>query len=232
MVAVVQSQIITQAAATWSGTFTNPVTAGNTIILLADAAAASGTVSTSSPLYNGLAVTGATKLWDLVEGTSNLIGSAGWMLPNVSGSSSSVALTYTGGGSFGSGATGLWGIEVSGLGANPIAVLPAASAGTTGTALSSGATSNAPSSGIAVGQAAIFGIVLTSTGGGWTYLPQMSSDFGTAGYQLVSSGNVTFAGTGASAANGATGAAIILASPASPQPLVVPSLAAIQAANW
>lgn len=207
-VSVVQSQIITQAGGSWSGSFASPVTAGNSVILLADAATTSGgVISSSSPTFAGSAVTGATSLWGLSEGSTDRAYSGGWLLPNVAGGSAAVGLTVTNGDNFGSGATGLWALEVSGLGASPVVVTPA-SAGGSSTAFSSGATGSAARSAIAVGSSVAFGITETLSGGGWTALTQMTSQFGTAGYQLLSSGTVTFAGT-MSAGNWAAGAAII-----------------------
>jgi hypothetical protein len=210
MVAVVQAAIITQAGGTWSGSFGSSVTAGSSVVLLASAATSSGgVISSSAPTFAGSSVAGASSLWGFSEGATDRAYSGGWLMPNVAGGSAAVGLTVTNGDNFGSGATGTWGIEVSGLGASPAVVTPA-SAGGSSTAFSSGATGSATRAGIAVGSSVAFGITETLSGGGWTALTQMTSQFGTAGYQLLSSGTVTFAGT-MSAGNWAAGAAIILA---------------------
>ena len=206
-VSVVQAQIITQAGGSWSGSFASSVTAGNSVILLATGANSTTAMSSSAPTFAGSSVAGATQLWSQNEGASSVAYSTAWLLPNVAGGSAAVGLTLTNGSNFGSGATGLWALEVSGLGASPTVATPA-SAGGSSAAFSSGATGSASRAGIGVGCVVAFGQVVSQPTG-WTDLTQMGDAFGAAGYQLVSSGTVTFAGT-LTTGNWAVGAAIVL----------------------
>jgi hypothetical protein len=219
LMAILQDTIITQAAATWSGSFGSNVSASSSVFLLADAAAASGTISSSAPTFAGSSVSGSSQLWGKSQGSTNVVYSTGWLMPNVAGGSAAVALTVTGGGSYGSGATGLWGIEASGLGASPTVVTGTPGGGSSAS-WSSGATGSASRSGVAVGLAVGFGIVASQSGGGWTNMTQMTDQYGIAGYQLVSSGTVTYSGTLASSGDWAAGAAIVEATAAAASSLL------------
>ncbi|HUN38464.1 MAG TPA: hypothetical protein VMU95_41265 [Trebonia sp.] len=208
MVAVVQAAIINQSGSGYGGNFGSNVTAASSVILLATGANSTTTMSSSSPTFAGSTPSGSTQLWSQNEGTSNVPYSTGWLMPNVAGGSSAVGLTVTNASNFGSGATGSWGIEVSGLGASPTVITPNSAGGSSGS-FSSGATGSTSQASIGVGCVVGFGQTVTPpTSGGWTNLTQMSSDFGCASYQLISSGSVTYAGT-VSTGNWAAGAAII-----------------------
>lgn len=136
-VTVVQSAFFVNSN---SGSFTNPVTAGNTVFL-----AMSGydttdpfTITTSNPTVGGSAVTGSSQLiqeesgWDgSVQGYAAI-----WMLPNCAGGSAAVSLTYNGNLN---GNVGLYAVEVAGLGPYPVLDQTAGNSGTSG-ATSSGAT--------------------------------------------------------------------------------------------
>jgi hypothetical protein len=212
-VAIVQSQIITQTPAdNYANSFTNNVVAGNSVILIADAAASSAAMSSSAPKFNGSSVTGAAQIFSISSGSSgNNVYSTAWLLPNVSGGAKSVGLTMTGAANFGTGATGLWGLEVSGLGASPTIISPTATAAaTSGTSAASGTTGAATADGLAIGLIAFFGVSVTAEGSPWTHMAAMTDNFGVAAYDLISSGStVAFTATATSAA-WAAGAAIIV----------------------
>jgi hypothetical protein len=214
-VSVVQAALITQNPAdNYAGSFTaSNVVAGNSVILLADAAASPGLMSSSAPKFAGSSVAGATQLWSAqMPSSGNDAYSTGWLLPNVAGGSKAVGLTMTNAGNFGSGATGLWAIEVAGLGASPTVISPAGSAFSasgSGTA-NSGTTGAATANGIAVAQIVYYGSSITPEGSPWTNLTAMSDNFGSAAYQLISSGSTAdYTGT-AGSAPWAAGAAIIV----------------------
>ena len=67
-----------------NGTFSGPVTAGNTVFLIG-IAYAGNTISSSNPTLDSSSVTGASKLQDGNSPTSNIVYEAIWMLPNMAG---------------------------------------------------------------------------------------------------------------------------------------------------
>jgi hypothetical protein len=198
-IAVVQ---VAELFGAFSGNFSSPVTAGNTIFLLASAYNASGaTISSSDPEYDGSIPAGSVKLKDEqspISGGDSVYGTI-WMLPDVAGGATSVILTVTNGENVSS--TGLVAIEVSGLGASPSLDQSASDQGNS-TGPTSGPTGDitaAPE--IILGAGVEFAQAVTPPGSPWTSY-RAGADYTAFGYQIVTSdGNpYTYACTSSSAA--------------------------------
>jgi hypothetical protein len=185
-----------------SGNFASSVTPGNSIILWVCTYNTTGnTISTSSPKYNGASVTGAVKLFELQCPGSFAMYTAIWLLPDVSGSGTSVSYTLTNGNVDSN--MGFSIAEVSGLGASPsldsgASPNPATGSNTAGPNPSSGATGD-----ITAAPEIIVGSYMTDgspsgPGSPWTTVAPTS--FCSTGYQVVTSsgGSYTYSGTSGS----------------------------------
>ena len=194
-ITVPQNQPVTNA---YSGSFGGNVTAGDSVFLLVASFNTSNvTISSSAPTFGGSPVTGSALLVSqqspYAAGQTNYV--AVWMMPNVAGGAASFAVTVTNG--LSSGNTGIWALDVAGLGAYPTLDQSNTGNGSTGTAtVTSGSITQAPELVMAVAKQA----ATTLTGPGvWT-----DQTLGTAisGYQIpVSSGSgYTFAPGGSGGA--------------------------------
>ena len=189
-IAIVQAAQLFNA---FTGSFGSPVTAGNTIVLLASCYNASGaTISSSAPLYNGSTPSGSAKLKDLqspIAGGDSVY-CAIWMMPDVAGGGTSVGLTVTNGGNVSS--TGLIALEVSGLGSSPSLDQSASDSGnsTDPTSGTTGAITAAPELVVAIDVQ--FAVSLTAPGSPWTTY-QAGADYTAFGHQVVASSGGTYA---------------------------------------
>lgn len=226
---------------TWSGAFAGNVTPGNTIFLVPTAYTNTGsTISSSAPLYNSASVAGATKLIDVNSGgATNAVYTGIWMLPNVSGAHTSVGITLAGeNASPFAGSVGLTALEVAGLGTSPSLDKSNPSSATTGTAVTSGASgaiTTVPE--LVLAALIIYGQVMNDVGAPWTE-SQYTNQYSLAGYQVVTSGSASYTYNQAAAGSAPWCGAVVTvkgtpaAGGSTPQPLVSPSPAAIQAASW
>lgn len=206
-ISVVQSRVINQGG--YSGSFGVNVTAGNSVILVATGAVFAAIASSSNPTFAGSPVTGAVKLYE-IESAGGATGggnyTTAWLLPNVAGGSAAVAITITNvfGGNF-----GLFGYEVSGLGATPTTGPASTGTAESGTALSSG--SITPGAAIIIGS----GACLTSTSmtgptSPWTTIAMTGND-SLASSQVSAGGAVTWQATAAASTIWTAGIAAIAA---------------------
>lgn len=231
-ISVVQFQSSAAAGANYSGNFTSPVTPGSSIIVWLGDYNTNGTaISATIPHYNGGAVTGAALLFGLQNPGTTAAYSAAWLLPDVSGSGTSVTFTVTNG--FSDSNAG-WAIaEVSGLGTSP-SVDSGASPNPATASSPSGGSAN-PSSGAtgaitAAPEIIIGGMMTTGTpanpGTPWTNLT-IAAGFPYFGYQVaVSSGGSYTYSTTAASCEWAAGAAAIKATTTSGPAGQVPALMA------
>lgn len=183
-ISVVQTAAINNG---FSGSFGSNVTTGNSIVMAVTGYnGGSGlTITTSSPLYNGGAVTGAAKLTEVYSGDDSV---AFWLLPNVASAGTSLSITATNSltGAF----VGIIAWEVSGLGASP-----ALDKSSTGSGSGSGNQSSGASGNITNAPEFIAGVVVQDGTAGtlpsspWTNttLPGNGSDNSFAGYQVATS---------------------------------------------
>lgn len=184
-----------------SGNFAAPVTVGNSILLfICDYNVGGSAISSSSPLYNGAAVTGATKLFE-VQNTGTRMYSAIWLLPNVQTSGTSVSYTNTNGANDVN--SGKYIAEFSGLGATPTidtgAPDPKTNSSATGGVISSGATGALVATSALVVGCSMNNNSSTGPGAPWTvFADPANGGTSTAGYQIVSSagGTFTYSATG------------------------------------
>jgi hypothetical protein len=206
------------AAATYPINFTNPVTAGNTVVLLSGAAnlvEPPPTPQISGPTLGGVNVAGAYPIWNqggsygiLTPGqAAGGVFAFGWVLPNCpAGNGIDFTLKTPG---YVDGAVAY---EVHGLGPTPV-VDAVTSATGNGTAVTSGAspvTRVAPA--FVVGTAVGYGQVLSAPGGGFSGLPTSGDNYAWGGYQIANTSGLsyTWAQTGAAIANWAAGVASIV----------------------
>jgi hypothetical protein len=177
---------------TFSGSFSSPVVAGNSIFLLASCYNASGaTIISSNPLYNGLTPAGSIMLEGLqspINAGDSVYGTI-WMLPDVAGGGTTVALTITQGSNVSS--TGLVAMEVSGLGNSPALDQSASDNGnsvnpTSGT---SGVITTAPELILAI--AVEFAVAVVPPGSPWIN-HQAGADYTAFGYQIAASSGSTY----------------------------------------
>lgn len=186
---------IVQTPAPSSGatnTFASAVTAGNSVILGIGAFAFSNAAITSSaPLLGGSSVTGSSQLvaeLSPFSTGSGVVYYAFYLLPNIPGGATSVAVTVGGGGT----AFGLWAWEVSGLGSSP--TLDQSAKNGNGNSLNpsvgpSGAITAAPE--LVLGAGIMLGVALASPGAPWT-VEAGGSNFAWAGYQIATSSGGTY----------------------------------------
>lgn len=228
-----------------SGVFTNPVAAGNSVVLIPLAFDFGNTTITSSaPLLGGSPVTGAADLLDVPSGFSTgsgVVYGGDWLLPNIPGGATTTGITL--GGAGGTTLFALYGLEFSGLGSSPsIDVAPVSGASGNSANPAAGptaATDTAPV--LVVGFGIMLGVALTAPGAPW--LPSGGlvgpSSFAYIGYQILTSAGGTpswsqssSGGTNAWSAGIVTIKGASVAAAATPAPLVVPQAAVMQAANW
>jgi len=179
---------------TWSGTLSAAPAAGDTLLYVVTAYTTSGAaISTSSPTYNGAAVTGAVLLKAQQGPGTNAVYTATWMLPNVSAGHTSVGITVTGADTPGDQVTvGLTVYDVTGLGASPSLDKSASSSGTSSAVTSGASGATTQASEIVVGSLVIFGQTMSPVGAPWTEPAQLADDFCLSGYQLLSSSGSSF----------------------------------------
>lgn len=204
--------------------FTANVTAGNSVLLLASAYNSNGnTMGSSAPTYNGSTVSGAVKLIDQQSPFSGFAAyGAVWLLPALAGGAKGpFAVTFTGN----TGVSEYQALEGGGLGASPVAG-PSSGGNGSSSAASSGAAGALTGSALVVG----FGTANNSVFANppattpWTAF-FLDSGFDASGYQVASSGALTWAPamTGSAQWAAMIAAAYPTAAPAgaAPLPLVV-----------
>jgi len=191
-----------QGFAGYSGSFTDNVTEGNSVILLVIGANNGGTMSSSSPTYNGSEPAGATMLAEVLENTgSATVYVAAWLLPNLTGGAQNLSIMVSNN-FYGSPATGFAAFEISGLGANPtLDAYNTDSNANSGTVSSgaSGAISHAPE--LIVAALGTFGNAMSEVGSPWTEV-QFGDNFLLAAAQVadISGGSYTYSQTATSGA--------------------------------
>ena len=224
----------------YSGSLASAAAAGDTLLYVVTAYTTSGsTISSSAPLYNGASVTGATQLKAVQASGTDAVYTAIWMLPSISGSHTSVAITVSGDTVPGDTKTvGLTVYDVAGLGSSP-ALDKGNTASGTGTSVTSGASGNITQlPEFVLGSYVTFGQTIATAGAPWTEPAQLTDQFQSSGYQIITSGTASYTYAQTDGASSAWAGAIVTlyaggaAAAATPGPLVVPSPAAIQAANW
>jgi hypothetical protein len=207
------SVVQAQDAGSLPVTFSNPVTAGNTVFLVIIGATFSGaTVSSSAPTLGGSSVSGSVAFFGSggVNGiNSALAGNNGayfsiWMLPNCAGGSEAVSATVSGS------AVGGFAYEISGLGASPGLDKSSSGSSSGSTAIdsgSSGAIGFAPE--LILGGAATFSGSGAGPSSPWANLSPNGNSW--AGYQIAvsSGGSYDWAQTGSSAEPWAAGIATV-----------------------
>jgi hypothetical protein len=222
-ISVVQSKAFNAA---WSGSLTSNVTAGNTVFLFAYQYTNSGaSMSSSSPLFGGNAVSGATQpIPDFQASGAATVSCTVWMLPNLGGGAASVALTNVGG--IVDTNVGLAAAEVSGLGATPAldtaSPNPATATGSAGNPASGSTGAIVSSPDIILGIAVEYGTALTAPGGAWSAPTGGQAASGClAGWQVVTSSGGTYAysatGSGQRWDCGAVAVAVTASGPSAPQ---------------
>lgn len=221
-ISVVQSQ----DASALPVTFTNPVTAGNSVFLVIIAATFSGgTISSTAPTLGGSSVPSSQAFFNplTVSGiNSPLAGSNGayfaiWLLPNCPGGSTTVSASITG--SFIGGIA----YEVSGLGGSPGLDQSSSGSSNASTAIDSGTTgaiTAAPE--LILAGAATFSGSGAGPGAPWADLSPNGNSW--AGYQIAvaAGGTYDWAQTGTSAEPWAAGIVTVYASGLAPVPSPVP----------
>jgi hypothetical protein len=217
--AIRQKKLLTQGSGSWSGSFDENVLAGNAVVLLADAASSSGTINSTGATFHGSAVTNTKQLFSVLTpgGGSSPVYVTGWVMPNVPGGAEDVAVSMTGGGSFGAGVTGVWGLEIDDLGINPTVISPTDGAGShhgTSTALDSTVSAPATAAGYAFSAQVAFASAVTPEGSPWTAVDvQMTDHYGSAAYRTVNEGDtVEYTGTAAASVNWVSAVAIVVPS--------------------
>ena len=194
MISVLQAQVI--AANGTSGSFASNVTPGSTIFLILTGYSSTTQGPSSSPVFNGSTPAGTVHLCDLSEilgSDVELLGA--WMLPDVAGGAASVGVTAAGWST--SANTGLFGIEVAGLGAAPYVDKSSTNEGngasTAITSNATGAIAAAPE--FVIGFAGSYGQTQTAPSSPWTDLG-IPSGAGNAHsqviYQVVTSSGGTY----------------------------------------
>lgn len=217
-----------------SGVFPSAVTVGNTVLLVVADYSQPGETVTNVQLGT-TTVAGTTQL-AYPQTTGGVSGDGQGvcivMLPNVQ-VSGQTTVNYTT--NFGN-VIGTYAIEVAGLGSSPTLDQSVTATGATGT-IASGATGSTTAAAEFVFAAAATynGSTSAPTGSSWTATTGLGSNHLTVGYIIQSSSGATY--TYGQVVGGTTGWAVAIVtlmagSTAAPQPLVVPSLAAIQAACW
>src|SRR6185437_6772241 len=230
-IAIVQSKTFNGAS---SGNFNSAVTPGNTIFIwVYQYSSAGSTMTSSNPTYNGASVAGATALLpDSQFAGANSVWNQIWMLPNVTGSSTAISVTPTGG-TFDTN-VGMSAIEVSGLGTSP-SIDSAASPDpklTTGqsTAPASGSTGNITSSPELILSTAVgFAQNLSTPGAPWT--TQNASGFSIGGWQIATSPGSSYSFTPVNSSGSASWSAAVVTIKSS-APAVTPAVTSVPVLRW
>jgi hypothetical protein len=213
--AIRQKKLLTQLSGVWAGSFTETVLEGNAVVVLADGASSSGSISSSEATYHGSAVDNSKQLFSISPGGSSSVFVTGWVMPNVPGGFADVAVSMSGAGSFGDGITGVWGLEIDDLGDDPTVIVPTDGSGShygTGTSLNSTSSVAATADGYAFAMQVAFGATIVPEGSPWTAVDVLMSDqFGSASYMEISEGDtVAYSATAESSANWVSAVAIVL----------------------
>jgi hypothetical protein len=171
---------------TSSLTFSSAVTAGNSVVLIAQGY--NSNTSSSNPTYNGTTPIGSIKLAELNPSTYYTYAGI-WLMPNLAGGSTTTGISITP-----SGSNGFTAIEIAGLGTKPrLDANGGYSLGygaTSGSGMPSGyMPALATSSALLIGTGAAYGVSSYVTSGGWTNVPNAS--YSVTQYQIVTnaSGN-------------------------------------------
>jgi hypothetical protein len=222
-----------------NGLFSSPVGSSSTVYLVGIAYNGGNAISSSAPTMGGSAVT-ATMAWDGNSPlpTSALVYAAVWPLLQGSGIAGGTQLGLSFSATGGATQQTLIGLEFTGLGTSP--VLDGAAVTGKGSAsgpADSGATAAVTGSlGVAIGVSVGYALTMSAPGSPWTGVAGNSS-FCYAGYSVYSASGASYdfstaySGTGNWVAGAMAFTPSGVAAP-TPRPLVVPSLAAIQAATW
>ena len=215
----------------WTGSLGANGTPGNSIFLgeFAYNAVTANTMSSNSPLYNGAAVAGATKILEVQSPSGQAVYAAIWMLPNIQSAGKTLGLT--GVNTTIDSNVGLAAIEVSGLGSAPL-VGSAGGAGAASNPQTATGTSTSPSSGasgaissqpqLVLGASVGFGQDQTAPSSPWLTIGQPSSGpLDVFSYQIVTSsgGTFTFAPTGHSSADWVAGVVTVAPTGGGPAPI-------------
>lgn len=196
----------------YSGSFTNNVAAGNSLLMIVTGYTSSGaTIGTSAPTFNSSPVTGATKLFEAQPtafGASQVY-LAMWLLPNVTGGAKPVGITITGNDGAGGSAVGLIVREIAGLGTAPVVDknVSAVGTGTTPSSGSSGAITQTHE--LIAGGLVGFGITFTPVGSPWIDEEQFSAAFSLTGYQIAEASGGSFTYTKASGGSATWAAGVV-----------------------
>jgi hypothetical protein len=217
---LVQSKSGTTASATsLTIALTNPVTAGNCLVVCVGAED-----GTDNPTVSGITIGGTADSFRAAATaySNSFVNAATWIDPSCAGGQTSVVISLTGGSGGGPG-TCAWVMEWSGLQAAPLDKAPAGlnNSGTSWASASTG-TLTQPAELVIGCMYNDSGGTVTAPGTPWTELAQLteSGNILAVGYQVVSATTaVTYSGTGSS---GDYGACIItlLAASSAPPPVV------------
>ncbi|HUB93803.1 MAG TPA: hypothetical protein VMB52_04845 [Verrucomicrobiae bacterium] len=179
------SVVQTTTSSTNSTTFSNPVTAGNTVFVfpLAYTLSAPPSVTSSAPTLGGSTLSGTVEVSVDIEYGSVSTYSAIWMIPNVTGGETVVSIAVQNAG----GVIGCLAVEVTGLGPSPS--LDAHTFGIAGATGTTGMTT-------AADQLVLLAVGQTysppaTPGSPWTTFPSPQDDFAFA-YQISGSTGETF----------------------------------------
>lgn len=223
-ISVVQSRVINQGG--YSGNFGTNVTAGNSVILVATGAVFAAAASSSNPTFAGSPVSGAVKLYE-VESAGGATGggvyTTAWLLPNLAGGSAAVGLTVSNvfGGSF-----GLFGYEISGLGATPSAGPASTGTAETGTAVDSGSIT-ASGAALVIGSGACFSATsLTGPSSPWTTIAMTGSASLTSS-QVTAGGAADWQATAAASTGWVAGIAAVMVSRAAAGSILASAIGAM-----
>lgn len=185
-IAVAQTLDVDQ---TFSGSFASNCNVGDTILLcLTGFTTSGGTITFTSPLYNGSPVTGASEPVIVQSPSSNGVVSAFWVLPNVQSAGKSVSVTETGGGM--ATVDGLHALNITGLGPSPVVDVSNSKNAASGKA-DSGSITPAKAPALVVGINIAFAEALTGAGAPWTELTH-PSNFAFTGYQVITSTGASY----------------------------------------
>lgn len=176
-ISVVQSVAGGQGTTTLN--FASAVTAGNSVVLIAQGY--NGGTTSSNPTYNSSTPAGSVRLAELNANTESVYAGI-WLMPNLTGGSTTTGITITGG------SNGFTAVEVAGLGPRP--QLDAHGGFSIGyganssTGMPSGFTpSLTAQNAILFGTGAAYAVSSYTTPGGWTNVPYAS--FSCVQYQIV-----------------------------------------------
>ena len=216
MASVIQS---TTVADSYSGSFGSNVTPGNTVFVTVHGFSSSNVVISSSAVTLGGSAAGFAKIMEVQSGFSSGTLYLGiWMGRNSAGAASAVVATVAN--STLTADNGLTLIEVAGLGPCPVLDGQNSASATTGTAVSSGASSPSTVTGseFALGAANAINSLSTLPASPWANLNIGGGSDAVSGNQIVSAAgsSLTYSGTGAS--SGVWVAAVMTFTP-SPVPL-------------